>query len=698
MENVKSHYHDPDERYGITGEEDEKKPVDPLDSEESKQRLNKLYDWWYEVRIATSDNRHEQAIDDDFEDGLQWFDEDAAILAERGQEALVYNEIKPAIEWVVGTEKRTRIDWSILPRCDDDRENAETKTKLMKYVSDVNKTEFARSRAFQSAVTSGVGWLEVGIKDDSEDEPLYVRSESWRNIWLDHMSIEPDISDARYLIRSKIADLDIAVAMFPDRKMALEASSDALDRLSYQSQDDFYDSQVYYNSDNSPVVRTDDALGASQGRREVVRLIEMWYRMPETVKICRCYKSDLNGKEFDENDEAMMQGVNEGHVSLFDSVRMKIRVAVFVEGNSNVLLQDMPSPYKHNRFPFVPVFGYRRNRDNQPYGIVRNQRDPQKDLNKRMSKAQFLLSVNRTIMDEGAVDDLDEYEDEVARPNAIIVKKKGHDLQIETNVRLAEEHLMIADKDGHYIRQVSGVTGENLGQETNATSGKAIQARQNQGTVVTASLFDNVRFATQILGEITLSLIEQFYTDEKIIRITGERGKSEFVTINGFNEETGEYLNDITKSQADFIVAEQDHRESIRIAMFEQMMDMTSKMDSETAMNLLDLVFELSDLPGKDEMVKRIRKINGQADPDDIDAEDKQAALDEQNAQRQREQDQMAMREALAKISSLEAKATRDQAEGMESQMDARLKAMEAAITSLATPRAAAMAEDMVGQ
>lgn len=697
FENVKSEFHDPDSRYEIEGDNSEvEEPENDLDSEASKKRLSKLYDWWYECRIASADNRLEQAIDDDFVDGLQWFDEDAKILAERHQQPLVFNEIKPTVEWIVGTEKRTKIDWKVLPRTDDDRELAETKTKLLKYVSDVNKAEFARSRAFASAVSSGIGWVEVGIKGDTDDEPVFVREESWRNIWLDHLSIEPDLSDARYLFRSKIIDLDIALAMFPDRADAIKSSADALDRLPQQTSDDFYDSQLYYNSDTSPVVRTDDALGATHNRREVVRLIECWYRMPEKVQVCRCYDSEMNGKEFDEENELMVAALGEEEMSLFDAVRLKLRVAVFLEGNSTSLLQDMPSPYKHNKFPFVPVWAYRRKRDNQPYGATRNSRDPQMDLNKRRSKALYLLSVNRTIMDKGAVDDMDQFEEEVARPDAIIEKNAGKELTIETQVRLAEEHLALSEQDGQYIRQASGVTAENLGQSTNATSGRAITARQNQGTVVTASLFDNARLSAQLTGEIMLSLIEQFYTDEKIVRITSDRGANEFLNVNQFDYETGEYLNDITKSQADFIVSEQDYRESSRAAMFEQMMDMISKMDSTVALNLLDLVFEFSDFAGKDEMVGRIRKLNGQTDPTDIEASDKEAQAEVMKAQEQQQAQAMEQAERQADIRLVSARAEAEEAQAGKDKMDAFMKAVEAAMLTMQAPQAAAVAQDLI--
>jgi hypothetical protein len=40
---------------------------------------------------------------------------------------LVYNRIKPAIDWITGTEKRTRFDFKVLARRDEESETAERK-------------------------------------------------------------------------------------------------------------------------------------------------------------------------------------------------------------------------------------------------------------------------------------------------------------------------------------------------------------------------------------------------------------------------------------------------------------------------------------------------------------------------------------------------------------------------------------------
>jgi hypothetical protein len=65
----------------------------------------------------------------------------------------------------------------------------------MKYVQDVNKSQFARSRAFSDAVKVGVGWLEAGLRRDPTKFLIYDRYESWRNMLWDSYSVDMDLGD-----------------------------------------------------------------------------------------------------------------------------------------------------------------------------------------------------------------------------------------------------------------------------------------------------------------------------------------------------------------------------------------------------------------------------------------------------------------------------------------------------------------------
>jgi hypothetical protein len=309
------------------------------------------------------------------------------------------------VDWIIGTEKRTRVDFKVFPREEDDIKTADVKTKTLKYLSDVNKTGFARSLAFADAVKVGVGWLEDGARNDPDEETLYSRYESWRNIIWDSSGVERNGSDWRYLFRWKWIDLDIALTIWPDRADKLKKAAVAANLFGTEDDDDFwYLGQRYQARDaRGDVVGRRSFINDTQtvnNRRARVRLIEAWYRMPERCFICRG-DEEHNGKPFDKSNQAMTRGVLEGSISLFDAIKMRVRCAIMTESD---LIQDDASPYRHNRFPFTPIWCYIRGRDRMPYGTIRRTRDIQEDLNKRASKSLFLLSTRGIIADVDAID------------------------------------------------------------------------------------------------------------------------------------------------------------------------------------------------------------------------------------------------------------------------------------------------------
>lgn len=635
------------------------------------ERFRKVEDWFVQERQAQANNRFLMARDQDFVDGEQWTAADKAELEERGQPAMVFNLIGTTIRWITGTEKRTRVDYKVAGRGKEDNDSAENKTALLKYLSDVNRGGYHRSKAFEDAVGAGLGWIETGIKSDKGEEPLFERYESWRNVWFDRMSMEPDLKDSRYLFRAKWVDLDVAQAYFPDKATELELAAE--DHDSYHADDEFWDVDLK-EAQQSAEVSTGEA-GNASGKRRRVRLVECWYKEVERCKVLRG-PGPYNGAIMSNEDERLGFFAEQEDSEVCPAIRQIMRVMIFISGRANTvgqMLHDGRSPYWHNRFPFIPVWGYRRKRDNLPYGAVRGLIDPQVDLNKRRSKALFILSTNQVIMDKGAVDDVNVLAEEVARPDGIIEKNQGKELNIRNDKQLAQQHVNMMDQDAQFIQRVGGVTDENLGRQTNATSGKAIQARQDQGTTVTADLFDNLRLAMQIAGEIKLSLVEQYYDEPKVIRLIGEKGKAEFREINGSE-------SSITETQADFIVDEQAFNQSHRQAMAEELFALVAKLPPEVALKLMDVVIDLTDLPMRDELVSRIRQINGMKEPGAEPTPEEQEA--EEQAMRAENEKKGRVEEANMRL--LEGKADEAQAKGMKAHMETlekKLSAMEKALS-----------------
>lgn len=379
----------------------------------------------------------------------------------------------------------------------------------------------------------------------------------------------------------------------------------------------------------------------------------------------------------------------------YNHVALRMRCMIATE---SAPLWDGPSPYRHNRFPFTPLWCYRRKRDGEPYGIVRGIRDIQDDLNKRRSKALYILSNNRIVADEGAVDDLEQLRAEAARADGVIVKKPGKELRLEKPVAELEGNVELMMQDESLIQDVSGVQSELLGKQTNATSGRAIIARQEQGGMVTAGIFDNLRLGIQLQGEIQLSLIEQFYTEAKVIRLVGARQPMEWVSINHLDPTTGQVINDITARQADFIVSEQDYRASLQQAAAEQLADVLAKVGQfapQMVVQLLDLYIDLLDVPNKEEFVNRVRKMNGQRDPTKAPTPEEIAA-DQQNAQRQAEAQELQRQMALAQLAELAGKGDKVKAEAIRVRVQAMLDAVNAGGLVATQPILAPVADEIM--
>ncbi len=663
-------------------------PDNPLDGQAGKDIHDKLISYYRQELDRQSENRYQQAIDEDYYDNIQWTEQEAAELKERGQAPLVYNVIAQSVNWIIGSEKRARTDFNILPRGKEDAKQAEVKTKYLKYLSDVNRTPFHRSRAFEDVAKVGIGWLEDGVQDEEDGEPLYSRYESWRNILFDSASTELDGSDMRYVFRTKWVDEDIAIALFPDRKEQIQAAvTEASLYGSFEMEDgDIAMDHAEFDRENSGIVGT-----VVTHKRKRVRLIEAWYRAPEKVK--RLKGGTFKGEIYDQTDPRHAEELASGRSTLAEKVVMRVRVAIMT---SHDLLFEAPSIYRHNRFPFTPVWGHRRGRDNLPYGVIRWMRDIQDDVNKRASKALHILSTNKVIMDEGAVEDMDEFVEEISRPDAVIVKRPGKQIDLNVDRELAPAHLDLMSRNIQMIQQVGGVTDELLGRATNAVSGVAVQARQEQGSVATIKLFDNLRLAVQMQGEIQLSLVEQFVTDEKQFRITNARGAPDFVVMNDGLPE-----HDITRTKADFIVSEASWNATLRQAAVQQLTDMMMKMPPQVAMIMLDLVVDSMDLPNREEIVKRIRALTGQRDPDATEPTEEDlaaAAAQQEAAAAQKALFEATLAEKMTKADKTKAEADRIRRQMIGDSVDATGKAMQAATQVITMPTIAKVADNILNE
>jgi hypothetical protein len=644
--------------------------------------------WFMTEAHRQGPNRQRMAKCEAMYDNEQWDYQDAQVIKDRGQDATVYNEIKPTIDWLIGTERRVRVDFVVMPEdtiedadgeeADDD---ARTKTKLLKWLDDSNKAAFERSWAAEDAFKAGIGWLEVGFRGDRTGAPVFVGAESWRNILWDSQAQKRDLSDARYLFRIKVVDLDVALAIFPNKREEIERCAQIGDTMQIASEwlgglgGLIQGLDAFGSTDETMDMLTSKPIDMFNTRKRIM-LIECWSREP-------------------------VQRAPEA-VGLGDPLEFKIHVSIMTEHDT--LIEGL-SPYNHDQFPFVPVWGYKARRTGLPYSPIWPLIGPQVGLNKRMARSIFEAMANQVEMEVGAIDEavMDpeelraEYDDPQGMPMYAAGALSGNKVRTVQQQGKAAEQIALAEQDRIAIRAMSGVNADNRGMNSNVTSGKAVLAKQDQGSLLTAELFDNLQFSRQQEGDLTLSVAEQGVRAPRAFREPG--GPPGEITRINVPQADGSYLNDITKRRARFTVGEQAWKQSYAEASFESLLQVLSQLAPaapQAVINLLDLVFEMHPtLPRKRAIVQRLRSINGQSDPDGK-MTPEQVAEAKKKAAIAKAQFEAQMAKLVADIQEAQARGAKLRSEAVLARLSAIYESAQAAATVAGMPELAPIADQML--
>jgi len=655
-----------------------------------QQRLANLQMFRNQARLQQSLNRMEMAIDEDFYDSIQLDINDIAILQERKQPILTFNVIKDTINWLLGTEKKLRVDFSIVSKHKGDEKEAKIKSEIFKFDSDINHAEYVVSNAFASSVKAGVGWVEAGAQNNN-DSPIFIRNEKWRNVWFDHLSTGLMRRMSRFVIREKWVDLDVAQVLFEDRKEDLKVMSQHVNSIYPFNPDDMVLSDPASEFD---VEGQMDSMFSPRGEvlRERVKIVECQYRMPAKVQLLRMVDKSipwgsLEGSIYRKGNQDQDYLVKNGYFETFEVMRMIVRHAYWC---GRIYLKDVLSPYNHWEFSLIPIWCYVRERDNMPYGVIRDLRDPQIDLNKRKSKALFLMSANQIHAEKGAFDDKMDAIIEANRADGFLEYNVGKKFEIVRNADLGAAHLSMAHDDERFIRSIAGHVDPQVAESKKDISGKALTSLKEGTQLTSGVLFDNYYFGLQLIGEIRLTLIEQFRDAEEEIMVGQGTNKERYEAINQ-PQEDGSILNPITKAKSRFVIAKRDYRESVRASMLETLTEITmylTKTAPQVAIAMLDLVVEfMDDLgPMKSDLVDRIRKINKQHPPKSEMTEEelkKAIEVDEAEMKKKQAMEQIQFMMEQAKLKSMQAKGNSDDSKAIKAKIDGVVRELEGYMAAL---------------
>ncbi len=550
---------------------------------------------WHAEATSSSSTWREDSIEDSrfYHGGRgQWKQEDINVLESERRPVLSINRIKPTIDLQKGIEIRSRTDIAARPRGAQDGGTADAITAGFKYIQDQSNADHKMSDVFFDGLKAGIGWVEVGLNDDPSEEEIAVSFCDWRKVGWDPFARDILLDDARYVFKERWVDLDVAQASWPDKADELEASIEDKSPESVQHERILPDQ---YQS-GKPISYVDST-------RKRVLLVQMYYK--KTVPAVFLKLKNGDAKEIPANVLAANPEMV-GHPDIIRVVKKPVqKIWTCIFSGDTVLEPESPLPFKHNRFPLIPFICY-MDEDGNPYGMVRNMKDPQREINKNRSQYSHIINTRQVFFETGSFRDPLSAKKEISRPDCWIEFNQGaltnKRFQLDRGTEVAREHFEIMREAKQELQEVSGAVEEQMGQQTNARSGIAIEARQRQGATVNTEPFDNLRLTKRRMGELMLSLMRQYWTYEKVIRITDEQtGADKFVQ---FNQADG--TNSISQGRYDIVVSDHPETETTRQWMSRTLMDFASRMPPDIALPVMQTAFEMTDIPNKEKVMQKL--------------------------------------------------------------------------------------------
>lgn len=626
------------------------------------------------IRYAWArDNGHAKFVEkadrcDAYFRGDQWDRADKARLQMVRRPALTINKILSTVSTVMGEQIYNRAETSFRPRNGAPSMTADILNKVFKQIADNNQLDWKRSDMFADGVITSRGFLDVRIDyNDSMEGEVRIENINSKNVIIDPDGEEydPDSWGEVFTTKWVTAD-DIAVLYSKEDAEILRSRDKSFFPFGYDSIYAYRDRFGERMTPGSFVMSGYDQTNVLRN----IRLIDRQYRQLDTQEhFLAPATGDMRAipGDFDRNRIAWF--VEKFGFQVVKKLVRRIRWTVTAD---NVILHDDWSPYKH--FTVVPYFPYFRH--GTTIGMVENLLDTQELLNKATS--QELHVVNTTAnsgwkVKAGSLTNMtiDELEEKGAQTGLVVeVNEMDSVEKIQPN-SVPTGLDRVSYKAEEHLKSISGVSDSMTGFDREDVAAKAIDKKRQAGSSNLAKPLDNLTRSDWILARNVLDLIQEFYSEERVLTITKDEvtGETEDLTINQVSP-TGEVLNDLTLGEYGVVITSVPHRETLEDSQFEQAVAL-----KELGVQIPDSVLiNASRLLNKADIIKQI-----------------EAAQNGPEAAAQRE---LAARAQSAEVDKVVAETANKQADAQLKGTKAQKTLIEAQIAANTPPQAPQQPED----
>lgn len=415
--------------------------------------------------------------------------EQLAVLSNRGQPAETFNVIKLFARMLVGYYSTLINTVVISPSNPRDIDTASMLNDVVNSVFVKNRFDIEGDSIKLGGIISGLLCSYVGVKNtgatDAFNRPI---NECETNhvpdyeLVLDPSSTNDDYSDARFLHRFKWMTEDRVRKVF---------GKDKLDKL-----------VEYWNHLEVSEADFEYRYGESFAGK---------YRLHNNYLVVHSVIEDEDGK----NWSCFWCG---------DTMLEK----------TEITFRDVRWPYRVQKLHSSDKTEY--------YGIFREIIQSQHALNQAVIKIQLMVNSEKAFIEDGAVEDLDEFTSAFNRVTAVIPVVNLNGVKVEKLTRDIQDQYIIIDRALDRIQRVLGINDSFLGMAFASDSGRKVKLQQNASIMSLRYITARIEAFWRSLGEDVAKLVRQYYYANQIITVSDEVVGQRWLEVNQpIMEMTGEF-------------------------------------------------------------------------------------------------------------------------------------------------------------
>lgn len=601
------------------------------------EEMRTRYDWGY------SFNEHNiEAGKDDakFAVGNQWDPVVEQKRKDKNKPVLTFNRLIAFIAQIIGNRLMNETEIRVYPDKAGTKEIAAIREGLIRSIFKNSKADFARDEANKYQVVGGQGAYCLNIDYSSDDVfeqeiKLAAITDPYAAVF-DPLGIDPTGEDCQWAFVGE----DIPQQDFKRRWPWASETSFA--------QSDSWDSNGYWLTEDT------------------VRITAYWRMAIDGTKLLALYK-DGTVHDVTEMEEfeymPFVETYSDGEPYMRE---VPNRFAQMYICSGNAILEG-PYNYPISSLPVYRVSGWELNDGEKihRWGLVRFLKDPQRLHNYwRSTVAEELVAAprnkwlatpdsikgheNRWRQSPTSDDPFLFYNDGEQPP--IHVPPPGIDTALVNEAGMATQDL----------KDISNIHEAALGMPSNEVSKVAIQQRQMVSDVGTFIYTDRLKLADQRCAKNINELIPYIYDTKRVITVIGADDKAALQVINDPSDPN----SDVTMGKYGVTVSVGPATETKLALAAEQMMAFVNAMPG-TAEPVMHLIAEAQNWPKSAEFAKIFKLIVASKFPGVIPEDEMTPEMQQQqqqNAQIQAVQQQLAEAQAQADLAAKQAKAANDEA------------------------------------